>query len=71
MHDFQNEIKPPLLYQIKHNNNDNIKKKSWSLDPTKHVDEKHNEWLNDIEGLEDKQMKLLQINAGLITFQEF
>jgi hypothetical protein len=35
------------------------------------VDEKHNEWLNDIEGLEDKQMKLLQINAGLITFQEF
>jgi hypothetical protein len=35
------------------------------------VDEKQNEWLNDIEALENKQMKLLQINVGLIAIQEF
>jgi hypothetical protein len=35
------------------------------------VDEKHDEWLNDIEALKNKQMKLLQINVGLIAFQEF
>jgi len=35
------------------------------------VDEKQNEWLNDIEAMENKQMKLSQINIGLITIQEF
>jgi hypothetical protein len=35
------------------------------------VDEKQNEWLNDIEAMENKQMKLSQFNVGLIAIQEF
>lgn len=50
-HDFQKEIKPPFPYQIKHNNNDNIKKKLLITRSNKHVDEKQNEWLNDIEAM--------------------
>jgi hypothetical protein len=35
------------------------------------VNEKQNEWLNDIEAMKNKQMKLSQIIVGLIAIQEF